>query len=125
MNKNEYIVECKKVPGSSSINNAELEEYLKRDKQFLIRELEILNPNIIVCCGGKIFDFVIDIFWESNLRDYGIKGNLRYSIERKIVIIYCQHPAKRFMNDGKWYDITMGLFRNFLKTEDGCNFING
>ena len=55
----------------------------------------------------------------------GINGNLRYSAERHTVIMYCEHPAKRFMNAGEWYDITMDLFRNFLKTEDGCNFING
>ena len=78
-----------------------------------------------MCCSGKIFGFIIDIFGESNLREYGINGNLRYSAERHTVIMYCEHPAKRFMNAGEWYDITMDLFRNFLKTEDGCNFING
>lgn len=116
-------IECKKVPGGPNIKDPELEKYLQRDKQFIIRELEILNPNIIVCCSGKIFGLVIDIFGEINLRQYGVNGNLRYSAQRNIVIIYCEHPAKRFMNARKWYDLTMDLFRNFLKTEDGANFI--
>ena len=72
--------------------------------------------------NNKLYE---DIFGESNLREYGINGNLRYSAERHTVIMYCEHPAKRFMNAGEWYDITMDLFLNFLKTEDGCNFING
>ena len=118
-------IECKKTPGGPNLKDSELQTYLQRDRRFLIRELEILNPNIIVCCSGKIFGFIIDIFGESNLREYGINGNLRYSAERHTVIMYCEHPAKRFMNAGGWYDITMDLFRNFLKTEDGCNFING
>ena len=116
-------IECKKIPGSSIIKDTELEKYLKRDRRFLIKELEILNPNIIVCCGGKIFGFVIDIFGGSNLREYGINGNLRYSDERNTVIIYCEHPSKKYMSNAKFYENPMDLFRNFLKTEDGANFI--
>lgn len=100
----------------------ELREYIQQDTTFLSKEIELLNPNILVCCGGPIFDFAINMYGKHALHNYGINGNLRYSAEKNLVLIYCEHPAKRFMHSGTFYDTTMDLFRLFLKTEDGKNF---
>lgn len=101
-----------------------MREYLQeeRDAAFLSKEIEILNPNILVCCGGPIFDFAIKMYGKYDLHDYGINGNLKYAVQKNIVLIYCEHPAKRFMHSETFYDVTMDLFRVFLKTEDGKTF---
>lgn len=44
-------INVKKEAGSNSINNSTLRSYLERDAEFIIRQIENLNPDIIVCCG--------------------------------------------------------------------------
>lgn len=116
------FIECKKVPGYSSLTDRDLKDYIQHDTFFLSKEIKILNPNILVCCGGPIFDFAINMYGKDSLHSYGINGNLRYSVEKNIVLIYCEHPAKRFMHSGTFYDVAMDLFRLFLQTEDGKIF---
>lgn len=118
------FIECKKVPGYPSLKDRELGEYLQRDSAFLSKEIEILNPNILVCCGGPIFDFVVNMYGKCALHNHGINGNLKYAVEKNTVLVYCEHPAKRFMRSGTFYDVAMDLFRVFLKTEDGKMFSN-
>lgn len=117
------FVECKKVPGGSRLSDKVLRGYLRRDCAYLSKEMEILNPNILVCCGGPIFDFAIRMYGKDRLHSYGINGNLRYSVEKNVVLLYCGHPANSFVCREMFYDVTMDLFRNFLKTEDGRTFL--
>lgn len=117
------FVECKKIPGGSRLSDKALREFLCRDRMSLSKEIEILNPNILVCCGGPIFDFAINIYGEDCLHCHGINGNLRYSVEKNVVLLYCGHPANNFVRKDMFYDVTMNLFRDFLKTEDGRTFL--
>ena len=50
------IVNIKKESGRGSVGNNELWDYMGEEKKFgllLRRQIEILNPNIVVCGGGS------------------------------------------------------------------------
>ena len=53
-------IETKKQGGGSSIDNKELKLYLNDYKDLLYKELDILNPNVFVCTGWPIYEFVQD-----------------------------------------------------------------
>lgn len=125
---NEYpfaFIECKKEPGDQNLKDSVLRHYLqeKPHADFLSKELEILNPNIIVCCGGPIFDFCINLYGKDNLHNYGQSGNLKFSKKNNTIIIYCEHPAKPGTNKQRFHDVTLDLFREFVKSEDGYYFL--
>ena len=54
-------VEAKKLAGGKKCDDAILTQALKKDGRLLAREIDILRPNIIVCCDthGIIFDSVV------------------------------------------------------------------
>lgn len=116
------FVEGKKEPGGAYISNKTLSEYLNRDSKYIKREIEILNPNIIVCCGSPLFDFAINLYGKDSLRKYGINGNLRYAEKNNTILLYSEHPSKRFMKAKSFYEVCMDLYRNFIKTNDGKEF---
>lgn len=121
------FVESKKEPGTTYINNKILRTCMLRDKDFISKELEILKPNIIVCCGSEQYNFIINLFGKETLRGYGYDGkyykNLQYSAEKNVVILYVEHPSKP-CKQNSYYDISMQNFRDFLKSEDGKKFTN-
>lgn len=117
------LVECKKEPGSSRITDSVLKKHINRDFLFLQKEIEILNPNIIVCCGRPIFDFVIKMFSRDGLCEYGINGNLRFCKEKNTIIMYSGHPSGRG-SQRNFHDIFLQLYRDFILTEDGKYFLH-
>ena len=50
--------------GSSSTDFKELNKYAEKYKEFIKREIEIINPDYIICCGSywQIIDHVYDYF---------------------------------------------------------------
>lgn len=45
------LVESKKQPGGPKIDDKTLSAYLSKYSDLLMREIDILNPNVIVCMG--------------------------------------------------------------------------
>ncbi len=54
------FINLKKVGGTHRANNKELREYAKRDGVFINQQLELYQPDIIICCGRWI---VADILY--------------------------------------------------------------
>ena len=55
------FIESKKLAGGKTVNERAIEDALLLDEVFLKKELDILSPNIIVCCnatGDSIFNFI-------------------------------------------------------------------
>ena len=55
------FIESKKLAGGKTVNEKAIENALSRDEGFLKKELDILRPNIRVCCnatGDSIFNFI-------------------------------------------------------------------
>jgi len=120
------FMECKKEPGDTTIDNKELTMVMERDKNFINAEIDIINPNIIVCCGAPQYGFMINKYGKENLHEYGYgnknQKNLQYYPDKNIVILYVEHPSV-VAKDNEYYDISMNNFREFLKSEDGKKFL--
>lgn len=123
------LMECKKQPGGSRVTDKVLSDCMENDKDFIVEEIEILNPNIIVCCGGVQFDFMINLFGKDNLIGYGYGNdlwkNLMYSRKHNLVILYAGHPSSRgkYSSYYDYYENNMHNFREFLNSEDGKRFL--
>lgn len=57
------IMECKKQPGGPNLNLTVLREYLERDKDLIKEEIELLSPDVIICCdkSGTIYNKIVSI----------------------------------------------------------------
>lgn len=60
------IMECKKQPGGANLKPAVLKKYLERDKEFINKEIKLLNPDVIICCdkSGIIFNNIVSMLGE-------------------------------------------------------------
>lgn len=109
-------IECKKQPGGPEITDKDLTYYINRYKYLLQEEIEIINPNIIVCMGGPIFDFVLKMYGATE-KNLVAERNVYYIPSEKKVIIYAGHPADRRSGYEKHYEGVMWWYRKFLDSE--------
>lgn len=119
------FVECKKQGGKGYIEDKVLREYLHRYEELLKREIDILNPNMIVCTGDEIYKFIChNYFREEELIKIDAKHNSVRFHPKSGKLIFCSyHPSagKR----GKWgeaspdyiYEGVMDHYRAFLTSE--------
>ncbi len=83
------IMECKKQPGGPNLNPAVLKKYLERDKDLIKEEIELLNPDVIICCdkSGIIYNNIVSILGE----------NYNYKTVAKVMnhtfVINSYHPS--------------------------------
>ncbi|MBE6262396.1 MAG: hypothetical protein E7104_00265 [Prevotella sp.] len=115
-------VECKKQPGNTWIDDNELTRYINSYQYLLCEEIEMLDPNIIVCMGEPIFNFLLKMYGatEENL---AAEKNVYYIPSSKKVIIFAGHPSSR-SGYQKHYDGTMHWFRSFLKSDKYKDFVD-
>lgn len=88
------LVETKKQSGGNSVSDKEMTYYINQYKDFLLREIEILNPNIIVCCGGPQHHFALNTLYSPDSLET-IDKNVHYDRQKNVVIIYAGHPSAR------------------------------
>lgn len=110
------FVNCKKESGTSSISNSELLSYVATYGDYLKKEIEILNPQIIVCGGGsgtvlKIAKEIIYPELEFEQINWGY-----YNAKNNIVLINSYHPSARVSNE-KMYVRVMDGFNEIIKRE--------
>ena len=88
--------------GASSADLIKLNDYAEKYKQYIKREIEIINPDYIICCGSywQIIDHVYDYFkskkeWENRKKsEPDIDMYYKLNIKGKIVpAINVYHPA--------------------------------
>lgn len=63
------FMNLKKVGGNERADNATIYNYAERDKAFIKRQIEIYEPDIIICCGrgkGKNADILHDIVFSKD-----------------------------------------------------------
>ena len=63
------LVESKKQGGITRISNSILKRYLALYGNFLRKEIEILRPTIIICCGDIIYDWLSASYPQRQLVD--------------------------------------------------------
>ena len=133
------IVEAKKAAGGSSVHHPHVVGALTDDEEFLRKELDILQPNIIVCCdpAGSQFDFVTqkymksepirieykDEYKDKNNRTIDIDCCLYYYPKEKVVVIKSYHPTNLGKKGGKRtiYERVMRPFHKLMKDYPDIN----
>lgn len=110
------FVESKKQGGKPYIPNKMLKDYLNRYKHFIIRELEILKPNMIVCTSQIIYGFVCRLYPENELIKIEGHNSIRIHQESGTLIFCSYHPSAR-KGYAEIYAGVMNHYRAFLLSE--------
>lgn len=114
-------VSCKKESGGGSISQEVLWDYIYKYKNFIIRQIEILNPDIIVCGDGTDFlkDFVIENIYPNAKK---INWWMYYDEINNKLIIASYHPFCFSLGYEKLYNEMMTNYESFLSVHP--KFIN-
>lgn len=110
------LVECKKDPGGPICNPSVLKCHLKTYGNFLMEEIRILNPNMIVCTSDIIYKFVLEMYPEKELVSIENHNSIRFHPNTKTLIFCSYHPSSR-KSPEMVYDGVMAHYRAFLKSE--------
>ncbi|MCQ2199041.1 MAG: hypothetical protein MJZ19_04890 [Paludibacteraceae bacterium] len=110
------LVECKKVPGGGFLNDRTLKKHLQRYGALLKNEIDILNPNIVVCTSPYIYDFVVSSFPKESIFTIDGHNSIRISKDgQKETIILCSyHPSVR-KSDEYFYEGVMDHYREYIQ----------
>lgn len=110
------FVESKKQGGETKISNSKLQNYLKKYREFIIQELKILEPNIIVCTSTIIYKFVCELYTDNELLK--IEGHNSIRIHRKTgTIILCSYHPSAIKSTVTIYEGVMDHYRAFLLSD--------
>ena len=65
------IANFKKVAGGNSSSASQIQRYARQDKEFLQKQINIIGPDIIVCCGKNMaFNLAKELFDDANNADF-------------------------------------------------------
>lgn len=88
------FVECKKQGGGPQLSDKTLRHYLNSYGDLLKEEIELLDPNIIVCTNQHIYNFVQNMYGNEFERIEG-HNSIRVDLKHKKVILCSYHPSAR------------------------------
>lgn len=133
-------VEAKKLAGDKRCSPAELRKTLNRDGVFLAREIDILRPNIVVCCdqNDDIFNSVVKSYFQGRMPDDkwdyvyeledGTKCNfnckLYYYREEGLLLFQSYHPTRLGKAEWKIYEKVLSPFRQFFAKYKTFNIVS-
>ena len=98
------VVNAKKTSGGHTSNYSEIQSAAQNSRERLIRQFEIYNPEIVICCGTSSIYFE-DIFeveepaWKMTSRGIG------FVRENDRIIVSYSHPAARVKDCLLYYGI--------------------
>ncbi len=109
------LVETKKLAGKPTVSREEIEKAIQKDNLFLAKEIDILKPNIIICCDAENtqFDFITQTYFKGRdaiIKQYEhpaskrIKCCLYYYDKDNVVVIQSFHPTRRGKEDWMIYE---------------------
>lgn len=111
-------VNCKKEAGESSITHHTLSKYIERDKKYLIKQIEILNPDIIICGawtesgGNPIFNLVEKDIYKGIKK---INDWMYYCEENNKLVINSYHPSTTASDGESMYTNMTSALKEFLE----------
>lgn len=112
------FVECKKQPGDGKLDNKALQRHLNDYGDLLKREIEILNPNMIVCTSTYIYKFVQKMY-NGELKTIEGHNSIRFHSNSGNLVFCSYHPSAFRGYSGKAnYDSVMNHYRAFLKIKE-------
>lgn len=93
-------VNVKKESGGATANDSVVYNHAVRYSSFIRRELDILNPNIIVCGGDIVFKAAVDsIYKDLHFEQLGAGGWVHYCKSKNIFLINSFHPTAKKSNE--------------------------
>ena len=111
-------VNCKKEAGVEKISNTELQYHIDLYKDFIKQEIEILNPDIIVCSGGSsiIKNFVEKEIYTDIEKIDDSNNWIYYSKKNNKVVIDSYHPSYWQIEGGSKtiYESMMSKYKEFI-----------
>lgn len=120
------FVESKKLAGYSSVSSKEVTNAMQRDESFLKEEIDILRPNIIVCCDAddSQFDFVTSQYFggkEADKIEYAYPDTkmkpccLWFYPTDGVAVIKSYHPSRLGKADWMIYERVISPFHELVK----------
>lgn len=121
------LIETKKVAGVETVSDAAMREALERDNLPLQEELNILKPNIIVCCDANDsqFKFITEKYFAGRPFNPILKNEIVYNgvkpcciyyyPNEKVAVIKSYHPTKRGKKNWMVYERVVCTLRKLLK----------
>ena len=113
------FMNLKKLNGLSSAYSPAIKSYAKNDAEFIFEQLNIYQPDIIVCCGKNlVFDCLADyVFshdddWEYNTEAFYVQLPGKTN---KTVALNCYHPQHRMKHEDLFCALTESLRKNVRK----------
>jgi len=107
------VINIKKSNGKSESDYKEIEDFAVKDRDFLYRELEIINPDIIVCgYTSHCLRAILGEEWKNNETYMNLFGEWN----GKLIIDY-YHPAGQYPNRVNYYAL-MSICRVAVKKYD-------
>lgn len=124
------MVESKKLAGYSSVSSSDVTAAMERDEAFLKEEIDILRPNIIVCCDAEDsqFNFITARYFKDKKvekieYDYPDVKKMKkcclwYYPEDGVAVIKSYHPTRLCKDDWMIYERVISPFHQLLKQID-------
>ena len=107
------IVNLKKLTGEGTANMAKVEEAALRDADFIREEIEIMDPDVVVCCGSGVFNIARKII--PGLSDsVAVDPDGKCFQHGKTVWINHCHPSARYGRYMMYYTL-MVIYQNYLQ----------
>ncbi len=103
------IVNVKKSNGESLSTHEDIMEYALHDKKLILKQIRIIDPQIILCGNTKEF---FDIVWDRELRAVE-KTEFIYESDGKIIIDYW-HPSNLYPDKLCYYALGT-LYQRILR----------
>lgn len=113
------VVNVKKSNGNSQSNENDLEVFAKDDKQELKRQLELINPDVIIC--GYTLHFLKKVLG-NELYLTNIEDKMYGFWKDKIIIDY-YHPACHYPNKINYYTLS-AIYSNAVTEMQQMQFNN-
>jgi hypothetical protein len=82
------VMNVKKVSGLAAASNSAIKRYASEDEKFLLRQLRIYSPQIVICCGTDEC-YPIDLSWDKTA------NGVEYAIDGETVVISFKHPNRK------------------------------
>ena len=106
------IINIKKSSGDNSSDNDDLYYYAAKDKDLLLRQIELIKPTLIIC--GNTFGMLRCLYPEIKAVSSLTNGNTRYE---KFKVIAACHPSNPCSGKKK-YDNVMSNYFSLIKGGD-------
>lgn len=123
------FIEAKKLAGKDTVSYNEVYDAMTRDEKFFKEELEILRPNIIICCDGENsqFNFITSHYFNGKTVEKieyaypnvpGIECGLWYYPTEHVAVIKSNHPGN-IMDESMFFEKIISPYHALLKKHPG------